>query len=88
MKGCAVQCVSNWETACCAIYGGKCSFVNLKSCTRLWMEKWLEIPKDRTRLPVGRLCLILALTILLLFVVAARKATVLADIGAAFLGFT
>lgn len=52
------------------------------------MEKWLEIPKDRTRLPVGRLCLILALTILLLFVVAARKATLLADIGAAFLGFT
>lgn len=50
------------------------------------MEKWLEIPKDRKRLPVGRLCLIMGLTILLMLVVAGRKATVLADIGAAFLG--
>ncbi|WP_022703265.1 hypothetical protein [Pseudorhodobacter ferrugineus] len=50
------------------------------------MDKWLEIPKDRTRLPVGRLCLILALTILLLFVVAGRKTTVLAELGTLVLG--
>lgn len=42
------------------------------------MDKWLEIPKDRTRLPVGRLCLILALTILMLFALAGRKAAGLA----------
>jgi hypothetical protein len=45
------------------------------------MEKWLDIPKDRTRLPVGRLCLIMALTILLLLSHYGREATEMADAG-------
>jgi hypothetical protein len=36
------------------------------------MEDWLTPPKDRRILPVGRLCVIMALTILLLVVTQAR----------------
>lgn len=45
------------------------------------MDKWLDIPKDRKRLPVGRLCLILGLTILMLLMLAGRKGPVLAELG-------
>jgi hypothetical protein len=37
------------------------------------MEKWLEIPEDRKCLPVGRLCLIMALSVLMLFAFYGRK---------------
>lgn len=36
------------------------------------MDPWLDIPKDRKRLPVGRLCVIMALTVLLLLSAFAR----------------
>jgi hypothetical protein len=36
------------------------------------MEHWLDIPENRNRLPVGRLCLILALTVLMLLGVMAK----------------
>jgi hypothetical protein len=36
------------------------------------MDDWLKIPKDRKRLPVGRLCLIMALTVLLMMSAFAR----------------
>lgn len=49
------------------------------------MDKWLDIPKDRRRLPVGRLCLIMGLTVLLLLAVAGRKVAVVADLGFAAL---
>lgn len=55
-------------------------------CNHLWMDKWLDIPKDRTRLPTGRMCLILALTILMLLALAGRKHAVIADIGLALFG--
>lgn len=38
------------------------------------MEKWLEIPTDRKRLPSGRLCVILALSVLLFLTAQGRKA--------------
>lgn len=50
------------------------------------MEKWLDIPKDRTRLPIGRLCVIMALTILLLLSLFGRKAAEIADAGLVALG--
>ena len=50
------------------------------------MDKWLDIPKDRTRLPIGRLCVILALTILILLLLVGRESTVLAELGCAALG--
>ena len=50
------------------------------------MEKWLEKPKDRTQLPVGRLCVIMGLTILLLIMLFGRKASVLVDAGLVLLG--
>jgi hypothetical protein len=50
------------------------------------MEKWLEKPKDRTQLPVGRLCVIMGLTILLLITLFGRKASVLVDAGLVLLG--
>ena len=50
------------------------------------MEKWLEIPKDRKRRPVGRLCLILALTILMMLALMGRKSAVLAEFGLAVFG--
>tara|TARA_R110002124_G_scaffold243558_1_gene408700 strand:- start:1193 stop:1429 length:237 start_codon:yes stop_codon:yes gene_type:complete len=37
------------------------------------MEEWLEIPSDRKSLPTGRLCLILALAILLVLAAQGRK---------------
>jgi hypothetical protein len=37
------------------------------------MEEWLKIPEDRKCLPVGRLCLIMALSVLMLFAVYGRK---------------
>lgn len=36
------------------------------------MEHWLEIPEDRKTLPVGRLCLIMGLMVLVLLAVAGR----------------
>lgn len=36
------------------------------------MDPWLHIPKDRKRLPVGRLCVIMGLTLLLLLSAFAR----------------
>lgn len=42
------------------------------------MDKWLEIPKDRKRMPVGRLCLIMALTCLLLLMLLDREVVVVA----------
>jgi hypothetical protein len=36
------------------------------------MEHWLDIPKQRNPLPVGRLCLIMALTALMLLGLMAR----------------
>lgn len=50
------------------------------------MDKWLEIPKDRTGLPVGRLCLILALTILILMAHSGRAPGKLSEMGAFGLG--
>jgi len=50
------------------------------------MDKLLDIPKDRTRLPIGRLCLILGLTILLLLTTLGRKPTALAELSAALFG--
>jgi hypothetical protein len=50
------------------------------------MDKWLEVPKDRARLPVGRLCLMMALTILVLLAYTGRKAQVDSEIGAAEVG--
>jgi len=37
------------------------------------MEEWLEIPADRKGLSTGRLCLILALSILLFLTAQGRK---------------
>lgn len=37
------------------------------------MDDWLKIPQDRKCLPVGRLCLIMALSVLMLFAVYGRK---------------
>jgi hypothetical protein len=37
------------------------------------MYNWLEIPLGRKRLPAERLCVIMALTVLLLLAVAGRK---------------
>jgi hypothetical protein len=45
------------------------------------MDKWLEIPTDRVGLPVGRLCIILALTIMLLLAQTGRQATLSSDGG-------
>ncbi|MDG1280323.1 MAG: hypothetical protein P8O10_03370 [Pseudorhodobacter sp.] len=36
------------------------------------MDHWLLIPKQRNRLPVGRLCLIMALTVLMLLGLMAK----------------
>ena len=51
------------------------------------MEKWLEIPKDRKRQPGWLLCLILALTALLLFTFWGRKALALAEAGVIIGGY-
>jgi hypothetical protein len=45
------------------------------------MDDWLNIPKDRNRLPVGRLCVIMALTVLLLLAIAGRKSALAAEAG-------
>jgi hypothetical protein len=37
------------------------------------MDEWLTIPADRRALPVGRLCVIMALTVLLVIVSQARQ---------------
>ncbi len=37
-----------------------------------WMNDWLTIPKDRKRLPIFRLCVIMGLTALMYLVVAPR----------------
>ncbi|MFT7058093.1 MAG: hypothetical protein ACJASV_000593 [Pseudorhodobacter sp.] len=37
------------------------------------MENWLDIPADRKRLPIVRLCLILALTALVMLGLLGRK---------------
>lgn len=50
------------------------------------MEKWLDLPKDRTRLPIGRLCVIMAFTILLLLSLYGRKAALAADASLSALG--
>ncbi len=55
-------------------------------CKSTWMDKWLDIPKNRKRLPVGRLCIIMALLALIFLVLAGRKAPVLADLGLSLLG--
>lgn len=47
------------------------------------MDKWLEIPKDRARLPVGRLCLMMALTILVVLAHTGRKVPLETKVGAA-----
>lgn len=51
------------------------------------MENWLDIPKDRKRLPIGRLCLIMALTVLLLLALVGRKGIVVAEAGLPAFGF-
>ena len=54
------------------VAGGGCPIsakvVLYKGC----MNDWLSIPKGRKRLPIFRLCLILALTALIYLVVAPR----------------
>jgi hypothetical protein len=37
------------------------------------MDEWLTIPADRRALPVGRLCVIMALTVLVMIVTQARQ---------------
>ena len=55
-------------------------------CKSAWMDKWLDIPKNRNRLPVGRLCIIMALLVLIFLVLAGRKGAVLAELGLSLLG--
>lgn len=37
------------------------------------MDHWLDIPKDRKRQPIGRLCVIMGLTVLLLLAIGGQK---------------
>ena len=41
-------------------------------CYHPRMENWLQIPEKRKRLPVFRLCLIMALTVLILLLAGPR----------------
>ncbi len=43
------------------------------------MDDWLTIPTDRRTLPTGRLCVILALTVLLVIVSQVRPAKAVRD---------
>jgi hypothetical protein len=45
------------------------------------MDICLDIPKDRKRLPVGRLCTMMALTVLLLLALEGRNASAVAEAG-------
>lgn len=36
------------------------------------MQDWLDIPKDRKRLPIGKLCLLMGVTALLVLALLAR----------------
>jgi hypothetical protein len=69
----AYLAVSLCETGCCANAVELWAFCSGFPCRTMAMEHWLDIPKDRKTLPVWRLCLIMALVVMMMMGLSVRK---------------